>query len=282
MMNRYFLVLTAILSGVLIPLQLHAEDAVEAVGIDEHLGEKVPLDKLKFYDESGAEVAFKELFDMPIVLTLVYYRCPGICTPVLQEVASAMGKTDLIPGVDYRAITVSFEPKETFEMAAMKKENMIAEVKNHDVPDQAWRFFTGTQENISALSNAVGFLYKRDTNEVDYIHSGTVMFISEKGKIVRYLNGLSINPVNFKMAVLDAEVGFPRSFIQSVQKYCYAFDPKGQEYKVKVNRIIGAVTIAFVVIFGGFLLLTGRKGGGGLPPAGGKGIDTAQPMGGMS
>ena len=111
----------------------HAES--DRVGVEERLGETIPLDRLHFTDEAGQPIALKALFDRPIFLTLVYYRCPGICTPVLQEAASVIDKSDLRPGEDYRVVTVSFEPEETAELAGNKKTNMLATLKNKTMPE---------------------------------------------------------------------------------------------------------------------------------------------------
>jgi protein SCO1 len=260
-MKKTILRSASLMMVLLIPSQAWAQDLelkVEPqVGIDQKLGEFVPLKDLRFFDEEGAEVAFDQFFDLPVVLTLVYFRCPGICTPVLNEVASAISKTKgMEPGIDYRLLTVSFEPKETPEMAKMKRENMIASVENKEVPLNAWRFFTGTQENITKLTNAMGFHYMLDENEADYIHMGTVMFISPDGKIVRYLEGLSINPADFKMAVLDAQKGLPRDIMQAVRKLCSTYDPASRSYVLQINRIILGITFLFVLIVGGTLMLS--------------------------
>ena len=127
------------------------------IGIDEHLGEHIPLETLSFFDEDGRPIALKELFDRPIVLTLVYYRCPGICTPLLQELAKVADNCDLTPGEDYRIVTISFNPEETAELAKPKKANMLAELKNKQVPPEGWRFLTGDAENIGRITDAVGF-----------------------------------------------------------------------------------------------------------------------------
>ncbi len=247
----------------------------DRVGVEERLGETIPLDRLHFTDEAGQPIALKDIFDRPIFLTLVYYRCPGICTPVLQEAASVIDKSDLTPGVDYRVITVSFEPEETPELAQNKKTNMIATLKSKTIPEDGWRFLTGDAENIRLLTESVGFHYTRDANGVDYVHTASVVFLSPTGKIVRYLNGLSVNPADFKMAVLDAREGRPRAIIQALQKLCYTYNPESRSYVLQINRIILGLTVLFVIGFGFWLLVRKHTGmtdaGGGasaLPPGG--------------
>lgn len=236
----------------------HAES--DRVGVEERLGETIPLDRLHFTDEAGQPIALKALFDRPIFLTLVYYRCPGICTPVLQEAASVIDKSDLRPGEDYRVVTVSFEPEETAELAGNKKTNMLATLKNKTMPEDGWRFLTGDAENIRLLTESVGFHYMRDANGVDYVHTASVVFLSPTGKIVRYLNGLSINPADFKMAILDAREGRPRAIIQALQKLCYTYNPESRSYVLQINRIILGLTLAFITGFGLWLALRKKSG----------------------
>jgi len=230
------------------------------VGIEERLAEVIPLETFSFIDEQGEPIALQELFDRPVVLTLVYYRCPGICTPLLKELAKNVDNCDLTPGEDYRLITISFDPSETDELARLKKENMLASLDRKDPPADAWRFLTGDEKNVKGISEAVGFHYIKDENQVDYVHAATVIFLSPDGKIVRYLNGTEFNPADLKMAVIDASEGRARSFIQKIQKLCYTYDPDSRGYVLQLNRIILGITIVFVAVFGGFLLLkSGRR-----------------------
>jgi len=229
------------------------------VGVEEHLGDVIPIETFSFTDEQGKTVALKDLFDKPIVLTLVYFRCPGICTPLLQELVKNVDNCDLTPGEDYRLITVSFDPTETAEMAERKKTNMLGAMKRKDVQPDAWRFLTGEEKDIRRLTDAVGFYYMKDENDADYIHAASVMFLSPNGKIVRYLNGTEFNPADLKMAVIDASEGRARSFMQKVQTLCYTYDPESRGYVLQLNRIILGITIAFVAVFGGFLLLTNSR-----------------------
>jgi protein SCO1/2 len=97
----------------------------EAVGVDEKIGQTIAADQMTFTDEAGQPITLKSLLDRPTILTLVYFRCPGICTPLLNEVARAADQTDLTPGKDYRLITISFDPNEKPEWAALKRKNML-------------------------------------------------------------------------------------------------------------------------------------------------------------
>jgi protein SCO1/2 len=226
----------------------YANDAT--VGIDEKLGETIPLD-LEFIDHHGSPVVLRDLMDKPTILTLVYLRCPSICSPLLHEVARAVDKSDVIPGEDYELITVSFDITDNTDLSSTARNTLLQEIER-EMPADSWQFLTGEEDSIARLTDAVGFRFRRE--EQDFSHAGTVMFISPEGKIVRYLAGEKILPANFKMAVIDAADGRPRSLVQRLQKLCYAYDSEGQTYVLKANRIILLVTLPLVGLFLGVLL----------------------------
>jgi protein SCO1 len=221
----------------------------------EKLGATIPLD-LIFNDEQGRPVALRSLFDKPTILTLVYLRCPNICSPLLHELARVVDGGELRPGLDYRLITVSFDPRETPELACTARDNLLATLHRPIAPD-AWRFLTGDPNTINQLASAVGFQFKRD--QEDFVHPTVVMFLSRDGKIVRYLYGLELLPANLKMALIDASQGRPRSFMHQIQRLCFSYDPARNTYIFKINRLILAATGLFVIFFLMFLLLRRRK-----------------------
>jgi protein SCO1/2 len=228
----------------------------ETVGIEEKLGEFVPLD-LTFNDEEGKPVTLRSLVDRPTVLTLVYFRCPSICSPLMHEVAAKVDELELEPGIDYNLVTVSFDANETFELAKVAKNNLLGGMEKK-IPPESWRFLTGKAENITKITDSVGFRYRKELQ--DFVHAGTVIFLSKEGKIVRYLPGLEILPANMKMAILDAAQGTPRSFMQKLERLCYSYDPEGKTYVFKVNRIVLAVSLLGVGGFLVFLLVFRGKG----------------------
>ncbi|MHC4697785.1 MAG: SCO family protein [Planctomycetota bacterium] len=225
------------------------------VGIEERLGEVLPLETFTFADEDGNPIVLKDLFDRPVVLTLVYLRCPSTCTPLLQELSRNVDNCDLTPGEDYRMVTISFDPTEKPDLAKLKKTNFLATLDKKEMSPNDWRWLTGDEETIKRITEQVGFHYIKDKNKVDYVHAATVIFLSSEGKIVRYLNGVQFNPADLKMAVIDATQGRARSFMRKVQALCYTYDPASRGYVLQLNRIILAITVIFVMGFGGFLLL---------------------------
>lgn len=253
-------VLQGVLCGVMLTaVSVCAGQERPRIGIEERLGETIALDTLSFIDEDGQPIALRTLFDRPIILTLVYYRCPGICTPLLQELARVADICDLEPGKDYRIVTISFDPQESSDLAKNKQANMLASMSKKHVPKDGWRFLTGDAENIRKITEGVGFHYAPDENKIDFVHAATVMFLSSEGKIVRYLNGTLFNPADLKMAVLDASQGRARSVMQRIERLCYSYDPQGQAYVLRINRLILGVTLLFATTFGGFLLFKGYR-----------------------
>ena len=225
------------------------------VGIEPKLGETIPLD-LTFNNEEGKPITLRSLVKRPTVFVLVYLRCPGICSPLMHEVAATVDKLDLTPGIDYDLITVSFDARETADLARTAKKNLLGEMKRK-IPPDSWHFLTGDETNIAKLTDAFGYRFHRDKE--DFAHPGTIMFVSPKGVIVRYLPGLKILPTHMKMAIQDAAEGHPRSFMQTIQRLCYAYDPSGKTYIVKVNRIILAVSLVTLGVFVGYLFTFGKK-----------------------
>jgi len=231
----------------------YADD--KTVGIDEKLGETIPLD-LEFFDEDGERVNFGDLFTLPTVLTMVYFNCPSICSPLMHELASVVDELDLTPGVDYNLVTVSFDIDETPELARAAKKNLL-EGMDRKIPPESWRFLTGDAANVMRLTDATGFRFKREGE--DFVHAGTIVYLSKEGKIVRYLPGLEILPANMKFAIIDANNGKARSFIQTIQRLCYRPDDEGRGYVFQINRVILAGTLLFVGIFLAVILFR-RKG----------------------
>jgi len=243
--------------GILMFLCSHTFAKEVKIGIEEQLGKKIPLD-LEFTDESGKKVALKDLCDRPTIVALVYYRCPGICTPLLNELQTVIDKVDLDPSKDFRVITVSIDPKESSQTAQEKRINYTKLMKRKkDFPLDTWRFLVGDQENIDKLAKAVGFRYVPEGNE--FRHAGALTIVSPEGKIVRYLFGLRYLPFDLKMAVVEASQGRVGPTIAKVLKLCFSYDPKNKRYALNVVRISGVVILFFVSMIAGFILLTRKK-----------------------
>lgn len=236
-------------------LQAKSVQQVE-VGVDEQLGSYIPMD-LNFVNSHGDTVLLKDVINnKPTLLGLVYYECPGICSPLLTELAWVVDRVDLQPKEDFQVVTISFDHRETFETAANWKKNYMHGIKR-EFPDDAWTFLTGDSVTISKLTNSVGFHFKRDGDE--FLHAGTLITISPDGKISRYLFGSTYNQFDVKMALLDAESGKTSPTIAKVLQFCFSYDPEGRGYTLNITRIVGAVMLLFAVGFFGILTLKKNK-----------------------
>ena len=224
-------------------------------GIEENVGGTIPTD-LTFKDENGLTVNLRELIQRPTMLTLVYFRCPSICSPLMHELAATVDKLDMRPGEDYDLITVSFDDREGPELARQAKKNLLSRMKREMAPEH-WRFLTGDAANITVLADVIGFRFRKEKE--DFVHAATVAFVDKDGQIRRYLGGLKLLPADVELAIVDTMEGRSRSIIQRIQKLCFAYDPEGKTYVFQVNRIVLFVTLLAVAIFLAFLLLRRPK-----------------------
>jgi protein SCO1 len=219
------------------------------IGIEEKLGAIVPLDQ-QVYDEKGNLVTLRSLISKPTILTFVYYRCPGICSPLLTELSKMVEKMDLVPGKDYQIITISFDHREKPELALEKQENYLSMIERPISP-AAWHFLTADSVVIQTLTASTGFYFQRSGN--DWIHAGALIFISPEGKVSRYFNGIQYLPFDVKMAIIEASEGRTGPTIAKVLRLCYSYDPQGRTYALNITRIAMVVTLllvgTFVVIF---------------------------------
>jgi protein SCO1/2 len=243
-----------ILTLILIPFaSIIAQDEL---GVYEKLDEYIS-DDLIFTDELYNEINLKESIDKPTVLALVYYECPGICSPLLNGFAEAMNKTNIDLGKEYQAYTISFSHTEKPPLARKKKKTYQKLVSHGDTKN-AWKFFTGDSITIAKLFDQVGYKVKKEGK--DYIHPGTLIVISPKGKITRYLYGSTyFMPFDLKMAIAEASEERSGPTINKMLKYCFSYDPEGKKYVLNFTKISGSVILFVALALLGTLLIKGRR-----------------------
>jgi protein SCO1/2 len=233
-----------------------AEENPPELGIYEHLDEYLP-DNLVFVDENYNTINLKEKIDKPTVIALVYYECPGICSPLLEGVADVISKAKIDLGTEYQVLTLSFDPTEKPRLAKDKKTNYSKLVKNKDV-ENGWTWLTGDSTNITGLLNAIGYKIKEEGGE--YIHPAALVVISPEGKITRYLHGTYFLPFDLKMAVIEAQEGRSGPTINKVLQYCFSYDPKGKTYVMNFTKISGSLIIFLALsLFIGLLISSRNK-----------------------
>ncbi|HEX8523957.1 MAG TPA: SCO family protein [Tepidisphaeraceae bacterium] len=238
-------------SDQLAPPAAGAPAMLKDVGIDARPGESLPLD-LVFRDETGKDVRLGEYFHQrPVILTLVYYKCPMLCTLVLNELTRTMNVMSESAGKDFDVVTVSFDPKETAELATAKKTEYL---RTYRRPTAAagWHFLTGDETQIRALTQAVGFRYTFDTKTQQYVHASGVVVVTPDGKLGRYFYGVQYAANDLRLALIDARSGKSSSPVGKVLYYCFQYDPTTGKYSLAVMRLVqfGFVcTVACLTIF---------------------------------
>lgn len=230
-------------------------DTTTEVGVDEHLGEIVPLE-LEFLDEDGVPTKLGDLIDKPTILSLVYFRCPSICTPLLSGLADVVDRIDLEPGEDYQILTISFDVRETPDLAKRKQANFLKAVQR-EISPEAWRFMSGDSASVAAVTDAVGFRYIPQGK--DFMHPGVIMVLSPGGKISRYLYGITFLPFDVKLALMEASEGKVSPTIRRVLLYCFSYDPEGQTYVFNLLKVVGTLITVMAVGFVAYLLISSKR-----------------------
>ncbi len=219
-------------------------------GIEEQLGKKIPLN-LFFIDENGDSVQLKELVKKPTIFLFVYYNCTSLCNPLMAEVASHISKLDLEPGKDYNIISISFDEKENWKLAASRKINYLHAIEK-DFPEDAWRFLTADSITINKITKAFGFKFKRLNTQ--FSHPSALILTSPEGKITRYLPGTTFLTFDIKMALIEASEGKVGPTISKVLQFCFSYDVEGRKYVLNITRIAGVGIIFLAILF--VILLT--------------------------
>ena len=233
----------------------------ESLGVNEKLGEYVPLD-LTFIDEEGKSKTLKEYMDgKPTILSLNYYRCGGICGPQLADMAKLFSRLDLSENTDYKVLTISFAQDETPPLAKAKRDMYHKAIGRPYVQD-AWRFLLSENNSSAIIADKVGFSYQKTVTQagvVDWIHASTLIVISPEGKITRYLNGIEQLPFDVKMAVLESAQGKVGQTVAKTLLHCYSYDPKGKTYVFAWEKIAATVILIITIIFFIWLVKAGRR-----------------------
>lgn len=225
------------------------------VGINEHLGETLPLDT-SFIDEQGQKVVLRDLVTKPTILTFIYYRCTHTCPTLLLGLSDVLSKVDLSPGKDFSVISISFDETETPDLAVQKKKDYI-KATGKEFPEGAWRFLTADRETIEKITGAAGFGFKKVPT--GFSHPVALIVLSPQGKITRYLYGVRFLPMDLTLALTEASKGLAVPTVNKVLLYCFSYDPEGKKYVFNILKITAIATLVFIALFIGWLTRWGRK-----------------------
>ena len=228
------------------------------VGIDQKLDNPVPLDT-RFVDEDGREVALAQYFGgKPVILVLAYYECPMLCTQVLNGVAGSLEGIKFDASRDFEVVVVSIDPGETPAMAAGKRTSFLKRYSRKQTGDGV-HFLTGREESIKALAGAVGFRYAYDAAIDQYAHSAVMTILTPEGRVSRYLFGIEFAPRDVQLALVEASDRKIGTIVDSVQLFCYHYDPETGTYGFAIMNMVRAAGLLTVGALGAFILVTLRR-----------------------
>jgi len=223
---------------------------LQTVGINQKMGAQIPLD-LPFADESGRDVTLRQYFDRPVILALVYYQCPSLCNMVLNGVLSSVKALDMTTGSQYEVVAVSFDPRETPQMAAAKKQTYLKDYQRPGA-EQGWHFLTGPETSSKALAAAVGFRYVYDAMTNQYAHSSAIMILTPAGRVARYFYGIQYPPRDVRLGLVEASGGKIGTPTDQVLLYCFHYDPTTGKYALvimNVLRLAALITLGALLTF---------------------------------
>jgi protein SCO1/2 len=249
----------AMTKGILSPPANVRPPGLKNVGIQQNLNQQIPPD-LIFRDETGKTVRLGDYFtDKPIILNLVYYRCPMLCGEVLSGLTSALKVLKFNVGDEFEVLTVSFDPKDTPEIGAAKKAEYMERYKRPNAA-KGWHFLTGSAASIDALTRAAGFQYQYDKKTEQFAHSTAIMILTPQGKIAQYYYGVEFAPKDLRMGLIQASQNKIGTIVDQVFLYCYHYDPMTGRYGAVISRILQVSALATVLIMGIFMMLLFRHG----------------------
>lgn len=229
------------------------------IGLDQKLGDRLPLDAV-FTDHTGRAVRLGDYFGKrPVVLALVYYECPMLCTQVLNGLTAALGTLQFTIGREFDVVTVSFDPAEGPELAAAKKAAYL-ERYGREGAASGWHFLTGEQRDIEALTRAVGFRYAWNESLQEFAHVSAIMVATPDGRLSHYFYGIEYGPRDLRLALIDAgerKVGSP---VDQLLLYCFHYDPSSGQYSLAVMRLVRGVGLAtLLAVITGIVVMRRRE-----------------------
>ena len=232
---------------------------LDQVGLDQRLNQQVPLN-LTFNDETGKAVQLQQYFgSKPVILIMVYYQCPMLCTQVLNGFAGAMnGIVRFNIGREFDVVTVSIDPRDTPQDAAAAKKKYLERYRRPGA-EQGWHFLTGKKDQIDALAQAVGFRYAWDPEIKQYAHASGLMLLTPDGRVAQYYYGIEYVPRDIQLGLIEASKGKIGNVVDEVILYCYHYDPRQGRYGAAIFNVLRLTALATVMALGGFMLIMFRR-----------------------
>ncbi len=231
---------------------------VRDVRLEQRLNEVVPL-ALEFRDENGRTVHLGDYFgSKPVILTLVYYECPMLCTMVLNGTVRTLRTLSFTAGKEFEIVTVSIAPTETPVLAAEKK-RLYLQQYGRPAAAAGWHFLTGDEDSIRQLADAVGFRYNYDPDTKLYAHASGLMVLTPEGRLARYFYGLEYPARDLRLALVEASHNRIGNPVDAVLLYCFHYDPTTGKYGLVIMRVLRLAGLATVLLLAGFVWISVRR-----------------------
>ena len=232
---------------------------LDQVGLDQKLNSQVPLDAM-FVDEHGQAVQLKQYFGAkPVILIMVYYQCPMLCTQVLTGFTGAMlGVRKFNIGREFDVVTISIDPRDGPQEALEAKKRYIQRYRRPEA-EKGWHFLTGKKDQIDLVAQAVGFRYVWDPEVQQYAHASGIMLITPQGRVAQYYYGIEYAPRDIQLGLVEASQGKIGTIVDQVLLYCFHYDPRQGRYGTAIFNILRLSALVTVLLLGGFMLIMFRR-----------------------
>jgi protein SCO1 len=240
----------------------HPSPILEKVYVHQRLNAQVPFDAT-FRDENGATVKLGDYFGKrPVILAIVYYSCPMLCSEELNGLVGALEMVKFRPGKDFDVVAVSIDPTEQPELAA-KKKAMYVKRYGHPETADGWHFLTGKQPDINALAQAAGFGYARvpgpDGSLSQFAHASSIQIVTPEGKLAQYYMGVEYSPKDLQLGLVEASHNKIGSTVDNILTYCYRYDPELNKHSLVVARVVQLGGVITMLGLGGFMVVNFRR-----------------------
>jgi protein SCO1/2 len=231
---------------------------LEGVGFKQRLNEMLPLDAT-FNDDNGRQVTLGQLCgDKPVILAVVYYQCPMLCTQIMNGLSSALKVMPFVAGKDYDVVLISFDPRDTPAIAAEKKRAHL-EYWSAEHAGTAWHLLSGDEASIRRATSAAGFTYQWDERTGQFAHVSGVLVATPEGRLSRYFYGVEFSPKELRLALVESGQGRIGSAIDELLLYCFHYDPESGRYGLMVMNLVRLGGLITVLAIGGFIVLMRRR-----------------------
>ena len=245
-------------NGIMSPPPNVRPPGLKNVGIQQNLNQQIPPD-LVFTDDLGRNVRLGDYFGKkPLILNFVYYGCPMLCGEALSGLESTLRVLKFDLGKEFEVITISFDPKDTSEMAAKKKDQFLRRY-NRPGAERGWHFLVGQPTAIEAVTKAAGFQYQYDEKTGQFAHSTAILVLTPQGKIAQYYYGIEYPPKDLRLALVEASENRIGNVMDELLLYCYHYDPEKGKYSATVMRVLRLMGVATMLCLGALVFVLIRR-----------------------